>query len=109
SLHAFAGETFADMLGALSGVLDKGAAKGGDPAEAKLAPDMFPLTMQIHLACLHARNAMERLGGQKASEAEAVPASYDAMKTRVAETVAFIKAAKPADGVETQDLVIPLM
>jgi uncharacterized protein len=57
---------FLQILGAVGGVLDKGAAhfgeKGVDLAEiieARLAPDMLPLTFQIASVTHHSRGAMD--------------------------------------------------
>jgi len=57
-------------LNALSGVLDKGAAyaaaKKIDPTvlvQSRLAPDMFPLSRQVQIACDMAKNGSARLAG----------------------------------------------
>jgi hypothetical protein len=56
-------DTFVPMLGTLSTLLDKGAehmrAKGLTPdtlVDARLAPDMFPLTRQVQIACDQAKS-----------------------------------------------------
>ena len=58
SMQAIALETYVPALRTLLGLLDKGAehaqANGIDLAallNEKLAPDMFPLTLQVQLAC----------------------------------------------------------
>ena len=62
---------FQQMLPCLSAVLDKGAAfaaaKKVDPSvliNGRLAPDMFPLSRQVQIACDFAKGAVARLAGQ---------------------------------------------
>ena len=61
---------FRSLLGALSGVLDKGAAfcaaKQVDPSvllNDRLAPDMFALTRQVQIAADMAKGGVARLAG----------------------------------------------
>ena len=58
SLHDLAIDTFVHMLGDLTHVLDKAAKHAqarnfpvDDLARFRLAPDMFPLSTQVYLAC----------------------------------------------------------
>ncbi len=85
------------LLGALSGVLDKGAAfaaaKNVDPAvlaNDRLAPDMFPLWRQVQIACDMARGGALRLAGHEVPTLPDVEPNFDAMKARIAETLAVI-------------------
>ena len=64
SVHALAMETYVPALRTLSELLDKGVehskAKGTDAAallKERLASDMFPLALQVQLACHHAKTA----------------------------------------------------
>ena len=66
SLYDASVANYLQILGAVSGVLEKGAAhfaeKGTDLAEiiqARLAPDMAPLTFQIASVAHHSRGAMD--------------------------------------------------
>ena len=61
---------FAQILEALAGVLEKAEAHATarkiDPAvliAARLAPDMFPLSRQVQIACDFAKGATARLAG----------------------------------------------
>ena len=50
--------TYVQMLGALSGWLEKAASDRPDGTAdalmaARLAPDMFPLSTQVRFACVH--------------------------------------------------------
>lgn len=72
TLHELAIETFVHMLGDLGRVLDKAAAHAAARkysvdhlATSRLAPDMFPLSTQIYLACHHAKDGPARLMGQE--------------------------------------------
>lgn len=71
SLHELAIDTFVHMLGDLTHVLDKGAKHAqarnfpaDDLARFRLAPDMFPLSTQVYLACHQAKDGPARLLGQ---------------------------------------------
>ncbi len=92
------------LLGALSGVLDKGAAfaaaKNVDPAmlaNDRLAPDMFPLWRQVQQACDMARGGALRLAGREVPTLPDVAPNFDAMKARVAETLAIIDGIPEAE------------
>lgn len=72
SLHELAIDTFVHMLGDLTHVLDKAARHAearkipvDDLARFRLAPDMFPLSTQVYLACHHAKDGPARLLGQE--------------------------------------------
>lgn len=72
SLHELAIDTFVHMLGDLTHVLDKATRHAetrkipvDDLASFRLAPDMFPLSTQVYLACHHAKDGPARLLGQE--------------------------------------------
>ena len=105
------------MLGALSGVLDKAAAfaaaKKVDPSvllNARLAPDMFPLTRQVQIAADFAKGLPARLAGQEPPKYADDETTIDQLKARIAKTIAFIKEFKPAqiDGSEEKDITMVL-
>jgi hypothetical protein len=108
------------MLTTLSGLLDKGAAhareKGHNPdslLEAKLAPDMFTLAMQIRLCCHHAKDGTARLTGATPPTIENMGGDVKtlaALKEYVAETVALLNGVKPAafDGAEARKIEFTL-
>lgn len=105
------------MLGSLSGVLDKAvafaAAKKVDPSvllNARLAPDMFPLTRQVQIAADFAKGIPARLAGQEPPKYADDETSFDQLKARIAKTIAYIKEFKPAqiDGSEDRDVNITL-
>jgi hypothetical protein len=118
NLHALAVPTFAQMLRNLSGWLDKGeafaAANGLAPAdliEARLAPDMFPLSDQVRFACRQAAEGLAHLTGQAPTARPEVEPNFAALKALIAETVAGLEATPEAafEGAETRaiELVMP--
>jgi hypothetical protein len=105
------------LLGALSGVLDKGAAfaaaKNVDPAvlaNDRLAPDMFPLWRQIQIACDMARGGVLRLAGREVPQLPDVEPSFESMKARIAETLRVIDSVPAAevDGSEDRKVVLKM-
>lgn len=117
SMHAAAVPMMKSLLGALSGVLDKGAAhaqaKNVDPAvlaNDRLAPDMFPLWRQVQIACDMARGGALRLAGREVPSLPDVEPNFDAMKQRIAETLATIEAIPAAeiDGSEERHVVLKM-
>src|ERR1700676_2755320 len=85
-------------LNALSGVLDKAqafaTAKKVDPSVllgTRLSPDMFALTRQVQIASDLAKNGMARLAGVEPPRYEDTETTIDALKARLAKTIAFLK------------------
>lgn len=108
---------FRTLLGGLSGVLDKGAAfcaaKGVDPAvlvNDRLAPDMFPLSRQVQIACDMAKGAAARLAGAAVPGWEDTEKTFDDLTARIAKTLAFIDGFTPdqIDGSEEREIVLML-
>jgi uncharacterized protein len=105
------------MLGNLSHFLDKAQAfvdtKKCDPAaltQARLAPDMLPLTRQITIACDAAKMGVARLAGVEAPSFPDTEASFEELKARIAKTIEFL-ASVPADkldGTEEKDVTFPV-
>jgi hypothetical protein len=104
-------------LTALSNVLDKGAAfaaaKKIDPkvlAQLRLAPDMFPLTRQVLIACDQAKNGLSRLAGVEPPRYEDDQATIDDLKARIAKTLAYVKTLdkKAIDAATDREITFPL-
>ena len=96
-------DTFVPALRTLAGVLDKGAEyareKGIDPdalLKERLAPDMFPLSSQIQLACYHAKDGSARATGRDPAKIEIKELTFDQHKTLIASTVDTLRAADAA-------------
>ena len=117
SLSQAAVPAFEIGLNALSGVLDKAAAfaaaKKIDPAvlaQWRLAPDMFPLTRQVQIACDQAKNGSARLAGVEPPKFEDNETTIDQLKARIAKTIDFVKSveAKALDGAVDREITFPL-
>jgi uncharacterized protein len=117
SIYAASAPVFVNMLNALSGVLDKAEAdskaRNYDVAvllQSRLAPDMFPLTAQIHLATSFAKNAVFRLTGQSPPDfADLEPTLADA-RARIAKTLDLVQSMSEADfnGAAEREITIKL-
>jgi uncharacterized protein len=88
-----------NQLKAMAGQLDKGVAHAGDGGaallEARLAPDMHPLSTQIKFSCGQAADTVLRLLGEPLSTTPDVGDMAGA-KALIAETIAQIGAADGA-------------
>jgi hypothetical protein len=108
---------FLQMLKALSANLDKAAAhataKKIDPSvlvNARLAPDMFPLSRQVQIATDHAKGATARLSGRENPKYEDTESTIDDLKARIAKTLAFVSSVPAAeiDGSEDKDITLTI-
>ena len=77
---------------------------------ARLYPDMFALARQVQVACDTAKGAMARLAAVEIPKHEDTEKTFEDLKARIAKTLAFIEAFKPAqiDGTDDKELVIKL-
>jgi len=94
SMYSMSVETFLPMLATLSSVLNKGlkhaAEKKFEPSvlvNARLAPDMLPLSRQIQIACDMAKNGSSRLAGQEAPRFEDNETTIEELLARIARTI----------------------
>ena len=115
SIHQASVPVFARVLGNLSAILDKGLADAEarkiDPAvflNARLAPDMHPLTRQVQIASDAAKGCAARLAGVEPPSFPDVEASFPELKERIAKTLAFVQgvAADKIDGSEDRKIVL---
>lgn len=102
-------------LNALSAILHKAeahaSAKKIDEAvfmQARLAPDMRPLTAQIQMASDSAKGAVARLAGQDVPSFADDETTFAALQERIAKTLAAIRAVPAAaiDGSETRTVTL---
>jgi uncharacterized protein len=116
TMYAMSTEVLANALTNLSHVLDKGLAfatqKKIDPAvllNSRLAPDMFPLTRQVQIACDIAKNSVARLAGQEPKRFEDNETSFEQLRERIAACIDYMKSipASALEGAETRDISIP--
>jgi hypothetical protein len=117
SMYSMSVETFLPMLGTLSTLLDKAdkyaVEKKFEPAvlvNARLAPDMLPLSRQIQIACDLAKNGCSRLAGLEPPRFEDNESTLKELRTRIARTIDHLKTipASAIDGSEDRDIKIPL-
>jgi hypothetical protein len=117
SMYAFSVPVFVKTLGNLSAILGKGAAyaeqKKFDPAvllAMRLAPDMFPLTMQVRIACDFAKGAAARLAGEEPPKWEDSETTIGELQARIARTIEFVQGFDPArfDGAETRKVTLTI-
>ncbi len=101
--HSITVPVFTRMLGNLSAILDKAAAfceqrkvKETVLMEARLFPDMFPLAMQVRIACDFARGGVSRLAGQEPPKYEDNEASFADLKGRIARSIDYVQQFTPA-------------
>jgi uncharacterized protein len=117
SMHSLAVDTFVPMLRSLSAILDKAAEYAGAKkfettvlVNARLAPDMFPLSRQVQIACDHAKNAVGRLTGQEPPRFEDKEQTLDELKARIAKTLDYVQSVRPAafQGSEDREIKVAM-
>jgi hypothetical protein len=105
---------FVNILGNLSGILDKAQAhidaKKIDATVLtgfRLFPDMLPMSTQVQIACDTAKGVVARLAGVEIPAYEDNEKTLADLKARVARTIAFIQTMTPAqiDGTEDKEII----
>jgi uncharacterized protein len=116
SVHALSVDVFSVSLSNLSVLLEKGAAhaaaKKFDPSvlvNARIAPDMFPLSKQVQIACDLAKNSIARLAALEPPRFEDNEKTLEELRARIARTVDYIKGvpAGALEGSEDRDIKVP--
>lgn len=97
SLYEFSIPVLLRGLSNLSSLLDKGAAyaaaKKFDPivlVQARLYPDMHPLSRQVQITCDTAKGAAARLAGLEIPKHEDNEVTLADLKQRIAKTIEFV-------------------
>jgi hypothetical protein len=107
---------FTQILGSLTGALTKAEehckAKNIQPEvllNARLYPDMFPLTRQIQIACDFATKSCARLTQSEVPVTPDTEKSFDELKQRLAKATDYVKAFKPAqfEGADSREVTFP--
>ena len=107
--------TFIHGLNNLSAILTKAsayaAARKIDPSvlvNARLAPDMFPLSRQIQIASDGVKGCAARLAGIEVPSFPDTETTFDELQARIAKTITFLKSvtAKQIDGSEERDITL---
>jgi hypothetical protein len=117
NLYSSSVPVFTQYLTSLSSLLSKAAAhaetKKIDPSVfvgARIAPDMFPLSRQVQIATDHAKGACARLAGIEVPSFADTETSFPELQQRIAKTLEFIKALKPAqfEGSSDRDVTLTI-
>ena len=104
-------------LSNLRAILEKAAAyaeaKKIDPSvliNARLYPDMFPLSRQVQLASDVAKGAASRLAGLDPPKYEDNESTFPELLARLDKTIALLEYCKPeqVDGSEDKTIVLPM-
>ena len=100
-LHHTVSMTANRGLKALDAILDKAAAYAEarkiDPAvllASRLAPDMFPLSRQIQIACDFGKSGIARLAGMEVPRFDDTETTIPEFKARIAKTLDFVRGVK---------------
>jgi hypothetical protein len=104
SLYDASVPVFKQMLGGLDAVLGKSqalaTARKFEPnalTEARLYPDMFPLSKQVQIACDFARGVSARLAGADVPVYEDKEKTLDELRALIARTLAFVDSLDAAN------------
>jgi len=104
-------------LGNLSAILTKAGnwatARKIDPSvllASRLAPDMFPLTRQVQIACDFGKSTPARLSGIAPPKYEDTETSFAELQARLTRTLEYAATFKPAqiDGSEDREITLKL-
>jgi hypothetical protein len=115
NVHTVASVSAIRAMKSLDAILDKAVAsaeaRGFDPSVllgCRLAPDMFPLSRQVQIACDFAKGPMARLAGIENPKFEDVETTFPELKARIARTLEFIRNVPEANfaGAEDRDITI---
>jgi hypothetical protein len=115
SMYAASIPVFTQMLNSLKDILSKteahAAEKKIDPnvlLQARLFPDMLPLTRQVQIATDFAKGVSARLAGADVPAYEDNEQTFADLHARIAKTLALIEGLKPAqiDGSERREIVL---
>jgi hypothetical protein len=108
---------FLQILGSLQGILGKAEAhcqaKNIQPEvllNARLYPDMLPLSKQIQLASDFAAKGCARLTHSEVPSVPDTEKTFEELRQRLAKTAEYVQAFKPAqfDGADTKDVTFPV-
>ncbi|MDP1638144.1 MAG: DUF1993 domain-containing protein [Candidatus Nitrotoga sp.] len=106
---------FKQLLNSLSVILTKAEAyateKNFKPTvllEARLSPDMFPLSRQVQIATDFARSVSARLAGVEVPAYDDNEQTFAELQARIGKTLSFIESLTPSqfEGSETREIVL---
>jgi hypothetical protein len=108
---------FLQILGSLPGLLSKAEAhcqaRNIQPdvlLNARLYPDMLPLSKQIQLVCDFAAKGCARLTHSEVPSTPDTEKTFEELRQRLAKTTDYVKSFKPAqfEGADTKDVTFPV-
>jgi len=117
SMYDFSVPVFNRVLTSLSGLLAKASshaqAKSFDPqilVDARLYPDMFPLSRQVQIACDFCKGATARLAGAEVPSFPDEERTVAELEARIRRTLDFINGFTSAqlEGSEHREITIAL-
>jgi hypothetical protein len=117
SLYAVSVPVFIKTLGNLKAVLEKAKTHALDRKieeaaliNARLYPDMFPLSRQVQIATDTARGCAARLAGVEPPSYEDNEQNFDDLAARIARTIDYMKGLdeKQFDGADTREITRPV-
>jgi hypothetical protein len=117
SMYQASVPVFVRMLTNLKNILGKGSALAQSKKieesvllNARLFPDMFPLTRQVHIATDFARGTGARLAGSEPPAYEDTEKTFAELISRVDRTIEYLGTLKPGqvDGSEEREIVRPI-
>ena len=115
SLYTASVPVFKQLLGGLDDVLGKAQAHAiekkiepGALTQARLFPDMFPLSKQVQIACDFARGVTARLAGADVPSYEDKELTFDELRALIGKTLVFVAGFDEArfDGSAQREIVL---
>jgi len=116
SLYDTTVPAFLQTLGGLIGLLNKAEAhckaKNIKPevlVNARLYPDMLPLSRQVQIACDFAAKTCARLAQTEVPITPDTETTFDELRQRVSKAIDYVKSFKPAqfEGADKKDITFP--
>jgi hypothetical protein len=115
SMHAVTVPPFTHMLNNLLRILDKAEASAAERkiapevlVNARLAPDMYPLSFQIQSATDRAKFTLARLSGQTPPSWSDDEKTIDELRARIRKALDYLAGFQPADIDGTEDKPLTL-
>lgn len=117
AMYGASAPAFVRQLNALASILDKAEADAQarkyDTSvlmQSRLAPDMLPLTAQIHLVTAFAKNAVFRLTGKTPPDFSDLEPTFEAARARIAQTLDLVQSVSEAEyeGSESREITLKL-
>lgn len=115
SMHDASVSVFLGQIGTLSAILKKAAAHAEAKKidanvllNARLYPDMHPLTRQVQMVSDAAKGAVARLANVDVPSMPDTETTFDQLQERLAKTATFLKSIKPAqlEGSEAREVTL---